>query len=471
MDLGLTSTTFLLLFPFAITLYYCFPRGIRRYWLLAINLAFYASFGYQYVIVVIFETLVVWAIGIANIKFKYSVAVTLLVTLLLLFRMLPIIGGTIVAPLGLSFYTLQAISYVIDVKRDITIPERDFVKLLIYLSFFPTITSGPIYRYNDFAKEHDRNSNRPRPDYFEITNGIVYMIWGYFLKLVVAERASIPVNKVFDDFESAGYGGIVLFIIAITYSIQIYADFAGYSAIVIGIAQILGYKIPENFRAPYLAKSIKEFWSRWHISLSTWLRDYVYIPLGGNKKGRVRKYVNILITFVVSSLWHGFSWHFLIWGGIHGIYQIVGDMTIKTRKRFLPNIGINTESSFYAILQCILTDAFVTFAWIFFRTGVKGAVKYIIEMCTSINLGGMIGGNLWGLGLSPFGWILLGVCALIMLCGDMILYKKKLRIDSAIDTQGPFAKGMFVILISLMILILGVYGDQHDTSYFVYRDF
>ncbi len=478
-SLGLTSVEFLCLLPIVALFYYIVPRRFRRYYLLLINVIFYTSFGYTYIPLLVVEALIIWIAGIEiaknrnnkTIKFITVTSVFVLFLILLYFKAGSNFTESIVAPLGISFYTLQAISYIEDIRARKIIPERNFVKLLVYLSFFPTITSGPIYRYDDFTEQYDHNIELLRADYDRITNGIIYMIYGYFLKLVIAERAAIPVNKVFSDFESAEYGGIILFVIAVTYSLQIYADFAGYSAIVIGIAQIFGYDIPENFIAPYLSQNIKEFWGRWHISLSIWLRDYIYIPLGGNRKGRLRKHINIMITFLVSGLWHGFRWHFLVWGFMHGAYQIIDECTIGARKRILSRLGLHTDLTSYKIFQRIITFILVTIAWIFFHTGFKESLRYIIMMVTSLNIGGIISGRLWELGLPPFGWIMLIMGSIFIFMWDYLLYIKNKRIDTVLNEQGFLVKDIMIIVMSLTILILGIYGDLHDPSYFVYRDF
>lgn len=473
-SLGLTSTEFLLLLPMVALIYYIVPIKMKKHYLLLINLLFYASFGPKYLLVIIGEALVVWLVSLKEKRtIGLIVGCILLTSVLILFRSSAFTQYTIVAPLGISFYTLQAISYLIDVKRKKIEAEKNFFKIFTYLSFFPTITSGPIIRYAEFRREHDRNSTDLRADYYQITNGIIYMLYGYFLKLVVAERAAIPVNNLYSEigFENMGYSGTILFIIAVTYSVQIYADFAGYSAIVIGIAQIFGYRIAENFCSPYLSANLKEFWTRWHISLSSWLRDYIYIPLGGNRRGRGRKYANLMLTFIISGLWHGFKGHFLVWGVSHGVGQVLLDATSNFRKKFLQYVGGGKNSFCHKLMQRIITFLYVTFAWIFFRTGVKDAVKYIFIMLTSMDLSSLIDGELWSLGLSMFGWILLGGTCLIMVVVDIIRYKKNIRIDEVINNRGPLVKGISVILMVLVTLIFGIYGDQHDASYFLYRDF
>lgn len=483
--LGLTSFEFIFSIPIVVMFYYLLPAYIRQYYLLLINLLFYGSFGYQYIVIVIIEAAVSWVTAVLlsrkddslengkpnkkrNLVLILSIA--LLISILLSFKIGVKLSDSIVAPLGISFYTLQALSYMIDVYNCKIVAEKNPVKLLAFLSFFPTITSGPIYRYTDFIKCYNGNLIYMKIDYYRIVNGIIYVLYGYFLKLVIAERAAIPVNHVFTDFDPEYYGGAALAIIAVTYSVQIYADFAGYSAIVIGIAQIIGYDIPENFSAPYLSRSIKEFWSRWHISLSCWLKDYIYIPLGGNRKGRIRKYLNIMITFIVSGLWHGGGWHFMVWGILHGAYQIIGDIAKPLKKRLTSQMGIVENSAFHRIIECTLTFILITIAWLFFRTGIKDAMRMIMQIFLSPHMDYLISGGLWELGLTPFGWTMLWVGIIIMGLVDSLMYRG-MRIDKVIYNQGMLARCVSIVIICLVILILGIYGDQHDASYFVYRDF
>ncbi len=474
---GLTSLEFVLTLPIFVFLFYILPKQIRQYYLLVFNLVFYISFGYKTIVVLLLEAGVAYIAamiidGISSSKRKcfFIASIVLLSSILLFFKLGININSSIVLPLGLSFYTLQAISYIVDVYNKIICAEKNPFKILIFLSFFPTITSGPIYRYKFFLQGYKLGINELRINYNRIINGIVYIVYGYFMKLVVAERAAIPVNYVFSEFNYGEYGGSVLFIIAVTYSIQIYSDFAGYSAIVIGIAQLIGFDIPENFLAPYLSMSIKEFWSRWHISLSSWLRDYIYIPLGGNRKGKIRKYINILITFLVSGLWHGTGIHFIIWGGVHGFYQIVSELFSPFRKRVISALGIVEESTFHKLIKRIITFIMVTMAWIPFRTGAKDSFLFIKEMIIEPHLGYLIWGKLWTLGLMPFDWILLYTCVLIMLYVDNLVFKGT-RIDKALQSQGYLARSLVIIIMVLSILIMGIYGGQHDASYFVYRDF
>ena len=480
MQFGLTSFEFLFLLPIVVSIYYFFPKKIRVYWLLFVNVFFYYGIVKEYIYILIIEALIAWGVSIAyeRINGKSKKYVLLIISFLVIiglsvFKIGTVITDSIIVPVGVSFYSLQVISYLLDLKNEKIRPEKNFFSFMTYISFFPTITSGPIYRYIDWKDNFERNKAFLKPDYERITNGIIYMIYGYFLKLVIAERAAIPVNAIFDGYQylSSDYDGLLLFVIAVVYSVQIYADFAGYSAIVIGIAQILGYDIQDNFKAPYMAQNIKEFWGRWHVSLSSWLKEYVYIPLGGNRVGKIRKYINILITFFISGLWHGCKVHFIIWGISHGVYQIISDLTKNIRNTISPKLGIINGNYFSRTLNRVITFLMVTFAWIFFRTGTGGAIKYIIKIFTNIDFSCMTSGTLMTLGLKPSGWFLLFICVMFVMFYDSVYYRSKKRFDVMVQSQGSMAKCVTIIVMVLTILIFGIYGDQHDASYFVYRDF
>lgn len=476
MDFSLTSLFFIFLLPIYIVLYYLLPNRFRQYFLLVFNLIFYASFGPRYLLLLVSEVVIIYFVGVLISRDRtnrgiLAVAIILLVVILLFFKGSSIFPMTIVAPLGVSFYTLQGISYLLDVRNGKIQCEHNVFNLLIYMSFFPTVTSGPIFRYHDFIGQHLQNILELKPDYNRIVNGIIYMIYGYFLKLVIAERVAIPVNKLFDTFETAEYGGIILFIVSIAYSLQIYFDFAGYSAIVIGIAETIGFNLPENFRAPYLVKNVKDFWGGWHITLSTWLRDYIYIPLGGSKKGKFRKWINILITFILSGIWHGFRWHYLAWAMLHGIYRIVGDVVFPIKHRLLLYAGVKKDTAFCRLLETTITFVLISFAWVFFRTGLRSSIIYIVQMFSSLGLENMIHGRLWDLGLSPFGWLVVMLGTVFAFVFDLQLYCHKKRIDVVLDEQGVSAKSFCVIFMLLMILVLGIYGDNYDAGSFIYKDF
>ena len=490
MKIGITSVEFIMLLPIVVLIYYIVPCRFRQYFLLLINLLFYASFGIGGLIVVAVESTIIYVYSMI-VKWKRSfhsnlsiegqsdekqnkvvaaICIAALLFVLFFFKFGARVNESIVAPLGLSFFTLAAIAYIVDIGKGDFEPESNIIKLITWITFFPTITSGPIYRYDKFITEHNRNVHKLDADYDKITKGIIYMIYGYFLKLVIAERIAIPVSYVFEHFGEQYFNSLVLIAIAISYSIQIYADFAGYSAIVIGIAQILGYYVPENFCAPYFSASVKEFWGRWHISLSSWLKEYVYIPMGGNRKGKVRKYLNVIITFIVSGIWHGTGLHFLMWGGIHAVFQIIGDVTKKLRIKTLHAIRINENSLPITILKRLNTFILVTIAWLFFRTGVKDAIYFILEIFRATNIDK---DGIWlflGLGIGMKDWKILLVSVIIMFTFDVLMYRKS-RIDEWLMRKSFLIRGPVLITMLLLILIFGVYGDQHDASYFIYSGF
>ena len=226
-----------------------------------------------------------------------------------------------ILPVGISFYTFVALGYLIDVYHGRMEAERDFIAFGTFVAFFPPLLSGPIERAENLLKQiKDKKVFSEE----RILNGICRMLWGYFQKVVIADRIAVIVSAIYDNDEA--YTGIYVLLATILYAFQIYCDFAGYSNLAIGASGILGFELKENFNVPYKATNISDFWDRWHISLSTWLRDYVYISLGGNRKGKVKKYRNLLITFFVSGIWHGANWTFVVWGALHGIYSVVHSM-------------------------------------------------------------------------------------------------------------------------------------------------
>lgn len=272
----------------------------------------------------------------------------------------------IVLPVGISFYTFQAISYIVDVYNGNILPTNDFSKVALYISFFPQLVAGPIVRAKDFMKQLEEFHPIEKENLLE---GIQIFLFGLAKKIVIADRMAVCVDAVFSA--PAQYNAVSLICAVITYSLQIYCDFSGYSDMAIGIAKMLGYELCKNFNVPYISKNPTEFWKRWHISLSSWLRDYIYIPLGGNRKGRIRQYANLCITMLLGGLWHGANWTFIVWGGVHGIALIVHKIFLK---KYI--ISKNRISTFFSI---ICTYVFVCICWIFFRADSITTAITIIE--------------------------------------------------------------------------------------------
>lgn len=345
------SIKFWCCFAALLLVYYLLPKKINKVALLAFNVLFYAFFGIKPAVLIFGISILVYFIALGIEKSgdnesgkdnqhgsrKLLFVISLLITIgtLVILKYSTFIATTIAAftaggegvsdnsifsklilPIGLSFYTFQATGYLIDVYKGKYVAERNPINLLIFLTFFPTIISGPILRYNDIKPQID---NAPEFNYKRFKDGLLLFGIGLFQKMVIADRIGILVDQAYSNHMA--YKGFLVVLVAAFYSLQIYFDFAGYSNMAIGISRIIGIEVKENFNTPYFSMSIAEFWRRWHISLSSWLRDYIYIPLGGNRKGQARKFLNIMIVFLVSGIWHGADWSFVVWGGATEHYK------------------------------------------------------------------------------------------------------------------------------------------------------
>lgn len=334
------SIHFLIFFPVVVFLYFLVPPKGKLLWLLAASYYFYMSWNPKYILLIAAATVATYMGGRLIEKYharttlkKYILMSSIAANLGMLFCFkyfgfavdnvnrilskagicLMQAGHDIILPVGISFFTFQALSYTIDVYRGTVKAEKNILKYALFISFFPQLVAGPIERSGNLLNQIQGIPDRKCWDYDRITSGMIYMLWGVFIKLVIADRLAVMVDQVFAAYSS--YGMFELFAGAAAFSFQIYGDFAGYSTIAFGAARILGFELTENFAAPYFSKSIKEFWHRWHITLSTWFRDYVYIPMGGSRRGRRRKYLNLMLTFLASGIWHGAGWTFFVWGG------------------------------------------------------------------------------------------------------------------------------------------------------------
>jgi D-alanyl-lipoteichoic acid acyltransferase DltB (MBOAT superfamily) len=295
-------------------------------------------------------------------------------------------------PVGISFYTFQTLSYTINVYRGVQKPEHNLLMFALYVSFFPQLVAGPIERSErllpQFFVKHSI-------DYDRITDGLKLIAWGFFKKVVVADRLAAIVNLVYND--PTEFSGVPLLIATYFFAFQIYCDFSGYSDIAIGAAKVMGYNLMENFRQPYFAKSIADFWRRWHISLSTWFRDYVYIPLGGNRLGDSRLYFNLLVVFVVSGLWHGANWTFVVWGALHGMLMVVSIVVSKVLNKSFLNRLLERQSLWISSIKIFATFHLVLLTWVFFRADTLSDAIYILRnIFTGIEIKGGYGLNFGG---------------------------------------------------------------------------
>lgn len=315
--MSIISLWFLIFSVAVLAAYFILPKILKPWVLLAFSAAFYAFFGLVNFVAIGASVISIYLGGlwISRTRSKIALWVTVGFNLACLISV-RVPATSLIVPLGISFYTLQAISYLVDVSKGTISAERNPARLALYLMFFPTIMQGPISRYGQLAPQL---WTPHRFDYDALKSGLMLMLWGFFKKMVIADRAAMLANGVFAADSTAE--GFVVLLGVLSYSLQIYADFSGCVDISRGLAEAMGIDLIRNFNHPYLATSVKDFWHRWHISLSTWLKDYVYIPLGGNRKGAFRKYLNILIVFAVSGLWHGTGINFFVWGLLHGIYR------------------------------------------------------------------------------------------------------------------------------------------------------
>lgn len=382
------SGEFLIFFPITLLLYFLLPKKWSRWSLLLMSCIFYLAWNIKLIVLILFTTAVSYFSAIIiektekkSIK-KLCIVLTLVACLgvLFFFKYYNFIAETLgwaiksfgggeydftldlVLPVGISFYTFQTLSYVIDVYRGDEPVERDFALFSLYVTFFPQLVAGPIERPGNLIPQL-REKNKLTSENARI--GLQKMAVGFFKKIVVADLFADYVNAVFNDAQSATGFGVALG--SILFAVQIYCDFSGYTDIAIGCSRVMGIRLMKNFDMPYISTSIKEFWARWHISLSSWLRDYLYFPLGGSRCSKPRHLFNILVVFLASGLWHGANWTFVLWGLLHGIYRIAGELTYKPREKFWAKLKVNTKAGWFMMIRRAVTFILVCFSWIFFR--------------------------------------------------------------------------------------------------------
>lgn len=450
--MGFTSLAFLVFFPAVFLIYLLIPRRARAVWLLAASYAFCISFGAEYALALFLSTLATYFLGILIESRKetqikklcIAAAVFLHVLFLAFFKYNRL---QILLPVGISFYTFQAIGYLADVYRGMA-AERNMVDFALFQAFFPKLVQGPIERSDSLLEQIRSLRQRELFDMQRIREGTVLILWGLFQKLMIADRIAIPVNAVYRQF--GAFGGVEILLVTVLYAFQIYCDFAGYTDIARGAARILGIELKKNFMRPYLADSVQDFWRRWHISLSSWLRDYLYIPLGGSRKGKLRKYANIMITFLISGIWHGTGFHFLAWGGLHGLGQIFDIKNIK-----LPRW-----------LKRVLVFCFADLAWMVFRANSLGDVKgMLLILFTDFRLR-----DYKGMELAVFEWALVFAGILLVMAKD-ILEERGVCIRECLFRQTWLVRCLIYTAMAAGIVIFGVYGAAYDTSQFLYTKF
>lgn len=378
----------------------------------------------------------------------------------------------LIAPIGISFYTLQAAGYLLDIFHGKYAPEKNLAKYAVFVSFFPNILSGPIERGDRFFPQLERvltAKRRKLLDYDRIAQGMISILFGFFMKMVIADRACILVDHLYGMYE---YGNsFTMLMAALFYSVQIYCDFASYSCIAVGAAQLFGFSLIRNFRQPYFAVGISDFWRRWHISLSSWLRDYVYIPLGGKRKGALRKYGNLLIVFFVSGLWHGGAPHFMVWGLLHGVCQIGEDCYRRIKKLCLKDKKLPFEKTrlLFARLFTFLT---VSLLWIFFRSDTLSMAKAcLVNLFTGWQGFYFVKEFFFAMGLDKVQMLLALFFILVLFVISLVSEWKKKEAALWIYESPLPVRWAICIGMVLAIAVFGMYGSGYDASSFIYVNF
>ena len=371
---------------------------------------------------------------------------------------------SLIVPVGLSFYTLQIIAYLTDVYRKKIAAQRNLFKYALFISFFPQIIQGPIPRYEQLG---DQLFGGTRFRMENIVRGSQRILWGLFLKLMIADKAAVAVNEIFDNYRM--YAGAYIWIAGILYSLQLYTDFLSCTTLAQGASELFGIEIIDNFNHPYFAVSVQDFWRRWHISLSTWLKDYVYIPLGGSRAGKLRKYTNLFLTFLISGFWHGEGVKFIFWGLLHAVYQIVGSITREGRDRLYEMLLIPKGTFAWKLYRTIGTFFWVMIAWIIFRAeGLRAGLHMIRSMFTVYNPWILLNGALTS--IMPYQqWELLGAALFVLFTVSRAQEKTEVR-NWIAQQHIPIRWGLALVCIAV-ILVFGTYGFGYDAQAFIYGGF
>jgi D-alanyl-lipoteichoic acid acyltransferase DltB (MBOAT superfamily) len=481
------SLQFLIFFPIVTLLYFLLPLKWRWALLLIASCYFYMALIPVYILVLFFLILVDYFAAIliepaAGSRRRFYLILSLLANISILgfFKyfnfintnfasLYALMGGdwsianlSFILPIGLSFHTFQSISYTIEVYRGRQKAERHLGIYALYVLFYPQLVAGPIERpqhmLHQFREEHPF-------DYQRVTDGLKLMMWGMFKKVVIADRLAEAVGLVYDN--PTAYHGLPLIVATYYFAIQIYCDFSGYSDIAIGAAQVMGFRLMENFNRPYHAVTVADFWKRWHISLSTWFRDYVLFGLGGNR-ARWRFSINVVLTFLLSGLWHGAAWTFVVWGGLHGVYLVASNVSAPLRRRVVKAVGLDRYPRVHKIMQIVITFHLVWVSWIFFRAQSVWEAVYIIRNMMRIEVGGGLRG------IVPAGGLLLDRVDLVIVMGAVVMMEVVHQVERRREMRSMlrekpliFRWAVYYVLIMSILLFGKLTGAQH----FIYFQF
>lgn len=475
------SLEYLIFLPIVVLFYNLLGKKFKNIFLLLASLSFYSFWNVKYTFLMLFSIFITYITGIyieknrGHIKkMKLAVFFCFFINLGILFvfkyfnffaDLLNNFSGKnfniaidVLLPVGISFYTFQALGYTIDVYRKDIRAEENFIDYALFVSFFPQLVAGPIERSVNLLPQI---KNPKKFSYDNLVRGLILFFYGMFLKLIIADRAAILVNEVFGNYKN--FSREILIISGILFTLQIYCDFYSYSIMAKGSAKILGIDLMDNFKEPLLSKSITEFWRRWHISLSTWFKDYLYIPLGGNRKGKLRKYFNLILVFLVSGLWHGADLSFVLWGLIHGIFNVLENIFGINKKSRRKNILLDS-------FRRILTFIIVVFAFIYFRAeNIHHGNEYLLAIINnprSLNI--MEDLSKTSFGISNIYPLIIGI--IILFVFDILKYNKINLAEKVLKIILPIRWLIYFAFI-FAIIIFGVYGPEFSESAFIYFQF
>ncbi len=482
------SLAFLAFFPCFFALYWLLRGSLRVFLCLVGSYIFYGWWDYRFLTLIVISTLVDYAVGrllgesksMPTRRSLLAVSILSNLGILATFKYFNFFADSlqvvvsafgfsldwptlhIILPAGISFYTFQTLSYSIDVYRGHLQPERNLMRFAAFVSFFPQLVAGPIVRAHEFLPQI---STDRRFDWAQFESGFGRVLQGFFKKLVIADSIAFVADPMFAD--PRGYSAINTLVIVVLYSFQVYCDFSGYCDIAIGLAKMLGFELPENFRFPYFATSPSDFWHRWHITLSTWLRDYVYIPLGGDRVSEWNTYRNLFITMLLGGLWHGASWNFIIWGAIHAVILVLHRFVVnRSRLTYVSSFDRAVSSTtphpfvkqFATAMKCLTLFGVICITWVFFRSGTFSQAVQILSQIVSLD------------GLSPS--TLQNRIPLLKTCGLVAMFvsfelTSKLSLSTYVVTRMPVARAFYYASLLWLIALVGTFSGTQ----FIYFQF
>lgn len=493
------SFEFLIFFPLVVLVYYLIPHKVRYIWILITSYYFYLNWNVLYGSILLGITAVTYIAALLIDKRMSAEhgskkgrgkailisAIILCLAVLAVFKYSDFIVAnlqkalsviklnihlsnrfSLVLPVGISFYIFQSLGYVIDVYRRNVRAEKNFMLYAAFISFFPQLVAGPIERADKLLPQF---SEKHIFDLSKVKANLLLMLWGFFMKVVVADRIAIFVDRIYDDYTNLN--GWLLLMATVLFAFQIYCDFAGYTTIAIGAAGVMGFELMDNFKSPYCATGMRDFWARWHISLTGWFRDYVYIPLGGNRKGKIRKEINTIIVFLLSGLWHGANWSFVLWGGLNGLFIAIEDLTENVRRKVGDILKIKSEMPVFRVIRTIVTFVLVDFTWIFFRAnGTKDALLIIKEMLHLENINVFYDNTIHFYIMEKHIFFMMLVSILILIVVD-ICHNHNIHIRSLVEKGNIVLRWIFYLGLIMAVLVFGVWGPSFDDTAFIYFQF